>query len=110
MTAMRADDLRKLRITPVAGGVEIQLKVVPGASRTRVAGVLGDALKVAVAAPAEGGKANAALLAHLAEVLGVRRGDVVLVIGATASAKRVRVAGVAAGEVGRRLCAMPEGS
>ena len=100
---MTADELRKLRITPVAGGVEFQLKVGPGASRTRIVGVLGDALKVAVAAPPEGGKANAALMAFLAEALRVKRGDVTLVSGATAVAKRVRAMGVDAGEVARRL-------
>ena len=45
----------------VAGGVEVRLKVVPGASRSGVAGLLGDRLKVRVAAPPEGGKANQAI-------------------------------------------------
>ena len=47
------------------------MKVVPGASRTRLAGQLGDALKVAVAAPPEAGKANAALIELLAQVFAV---------------------------------------
>lgn len=45
----------------VPGGVEIRLKVVPGASRSGVVGELGDRLKVRVAAPPEGGKANTAI-------------------------------------------------
>ena len=45
-----------------AGGVELSVKVVPGASRTKVAGVWGVALRIAVAAPPEAGKANAAVV------------------------------------------------
>ncbi len=77
------------------GGVEFSVKVVPGAARTRLAGVLGAALKVAVSAPAEGGKANAAVCAFLADLLGVRKGDVSVVAGHARPHKRIRVAGAA---------------
>ncbi len=46
---------------PVAGGCELRIKVVPGASRSGLAGILGDRLKVRVSAPPEGGKANRAV-------------------------------------------------
>lgn len=48
-------------LRPVDGGCELRIKVVPGASRSGVAGALGDRLKVRVAAPPEGGKANRAV-------------------------------------------------
>lgn len=54
----------------VPGGVEVRLKVVPGASRSAVAGVLGDRLKVRVAAPPEDGRANRAVEDLLAEATG----------------------------------------
>lgn len=54
----------------VPGGIELRLKVVPGASRERIAGPLGDRLKLRVAAPAEGGKANRAAVELLAAWLG----------------------------------------
>lgn len=54
----------------VAGGLELRLKVVPGASRSAIAGELGDRLKVKVAAPPEDGKANAAVCAVLGKWLG----------------------------------------
>ena len=91
----------EIRATP--GGIELPLKVVPGASRTRVAGVLGTALKVAVAAPPEGGKANAAVIRLLAEVLGVSKSDIEIVSGHGQPLKRVAVRGLTAAEARTRL-------
>ncbi len=54
----------------VAGGVELRLKVVPGASRSAVAGVLGDRLKVRIAAPPEDGRANRAVEELLSRLAG----------------------------------------
>jgi uncharacterized protein (TIGR00251 family) len=68
--------------------------VVPGASRSGIAGVLGDRLKVRVAAPPEGGKANRALVELLSRWLGVR--DVEIVAGHSSAEKIVRVTGLAA--------------
>ena len=52
----------------------------------------GRAVKVRVAAPPEGGKANAALTGLLAKELGLRRGQVEVVSGRSGRAKRVRLA------------------
>lgn len=76
-----------------ADGLALRLKVVPGASRDALAGVLGDRLKVRVAAPPEAGKANAAVLALLAAILG--RKDLRLVAGAASAEKTVLVPGCA---------------
>ena len=51
----------------------LRLRVVPGATRSGVVGRHGDAWKVRVSAPAEAGRANDAVLALLADVLGVVR-------------------------------------
>lgn len=56
-------------LTPVKNGTAIRVKVVPGASRSEIAGALGDRLKVRIAAPPEGGKANKAVCALLAQRL-----------------------------------------
>ncbi len=60
----------------------VDLLVVPGASRSRILGVHGDRVRVAVAEPPEGGRANGAVVALLAAALdvaattvAVRRGD-----------------------------------
>lgn len=74
-------------------GVRVAIRVGPGASRTRVGGVHGEALVVRVAARAVEGKATEAALRALAEALGVRRRDVTLVSGATSRDKVVEVTG-----------------
>ena len=74
--------------------MELDVKVVPGASRTEIVGPLGNRLKVRVAAPAEGGKANQALIKVLSEWLGTR--DVEIVAGRSSAEKTVRVSGLSA--------------
>lgn len=70
------------------------VKVVPNASRAGIAGVLGDALKIKVAQPPEDGKANRAVEALLAEVLGISPAQVMVVAGQTRPRKTVRIAGM----------------
>ena len=67
------------------------IRVRPGASRTRVGGLHGDRLVVAVQARAVDGAATEAALGALADVLGVRRRQVSLVSGATSRDKVVEV-------------------
>jgi uncharacterized protein YggU (UPF0235/DUF167 family) len=68
-----------------------------------VAGWLGDTLKVRVTAPAEHGKANAAIEAVLAEALGVAAASVRVVAGKTSPRKLVEIAGLSEGDVYARL-------
>ncbi|MDX1691221.1 MAG: DUF167 family protein [Acidimicrobiia bacterium] len=74
------------------GGVVVEVWVVPGASRDEVAGIHDGAVRLRVAAPPEGGKANRAAARLLAEHLGVRRARVVE--GHTSRRKGVFVRGV----------------
>ena len=73
------------------GAVILVLHVQPGAARTEVAGVHGDALKVRLAAPPVDGKANAELARFLGAEFGTPATRVVLVRGAGARRKIVRV-------------------
>lgn len=59
----------------------LRVKVVPGAKRDEIVGPLGDRLKVRVAAPPEGGKANKAVCKLIAERLGVKPSTVRVVVG-----------------------------
>jgi uncharacterized protein len=90
-------------IKQVADGVEIAVKVVPGASRDRIVGPLGDALKVQVAAAPERGKANAAVEALLADALGVPIKSVRVTRGHSSPRKTVVVQGITADDAGQRL-------
>jgi len=83
--------------------VKLRIKVVPGSSRSRVDGWLGDTLKVRVTAPAERGKANAAVEAVIAEALGVSIACARVVAGTTSPRKIVEVVGLSDAEVHRRL-------
>lgn len=85
------------------GSFEIAVHAVPGASRSAVAGRHGDALKIRIAVAPEAGRANAAIAELLADLLGVRVGDVELVQGSRHRAKRFRVRGLAAAEAVRLL-------
>ncbi len=72
----------------------LRLRVSPGAKRPEIVGRHGEGWKLRVAAPAEGGRANAAVIALLADALGVPRADVALVSGHGARDKIVEVAGI----------------
>lgn len=93
-------------VRDVPGGVEIDVKVVPGASRTEVAGLLGDRLKVRVAAPPEDGRANDRLLDLLERKLGVSGGEIIR--GKTNRQKTIRFEGLTA-DTARRLLGMIRG-
>jgi hypothetical protein len=84
-------------------GCLIAVKVVPGASRDRIAGPLGERLKVQVRRPPEKGKANRAVCDLLAAALGVARADVAVVRGETRPEKALAVRGVGPAEASRRL-------
>jgi uncharacterized protein (TIGR00251 family) len=73
--------------------VILRVHAQPGAKRTGLAGVHGDALKIRVAAPALEDRANVALIEFIAEVFGVPRRAVTLVSGATSREKRFEILG-----------------
>lgn len=76
---------------------------VPGAKRTEIAGLHGDSLKVRVAAPAVESKANEALVAFVAERLGLARRAVRVVGGEKSREKRLAIEGVPATAVAAAL-------
>lgn len=98
-----------LRISEQNGGVRFVVKVVPGASRDRVVGVLGDALKVAVSQPASGGAANAAVVKLLASWLSVQPRSVQIVRGHTIPRKDIFVSGIGGNVVEAHVAALQAG-
>ena len=80
-------------------GVRFMVRVQPRAGRDGVDGVHAGALKVRLNAPPVDGAANEALIAFVAERLGVPKAAVRIVTGATARAKLIEVQGVQAERV-----------
>jgi uncharacterized protein (TIGR00251 family) len=68
-------------LTITRHGIRLALRVQPRAGRTRVVGLHGEALKVQVAAAPVDGAANAAVVALIAEWLGVPRRSVAIIQG-----------------------------
>ncbi|MGH3134295.1 MAG: DUF167 domain-containing protein [Gaiellaceae bacterium] len=87
----------------VGPSTRLRLRVSPGASRSEVVGRHGRAWKVRVAAVPESGKANEALVAFLASILEIPRGDVEIRTGRGSRDKTVIVRGLDAAETERRL-------
>lgn len=85
------------------GGVVLRLHVQPGAGRTAIVGRHGDALKVRVAAPPSGGRANDACTELIAGVLGVKGSQVALSGGESSRQKRVTITGIEPEDVDRLL-------
>jgi uncharacterized protein (TIGR00251 family) len=83
----------------------VRLRVSPGAARTQLLGRHGEAWKVRVSAPPEGGRANAAVVRLLADTLALPAGDVTIVSGRSGRDKIVTLAGIDADETARRLAA-----
>lgn len=73
--------------------VLLVLHVQPGAKRTEVSGLHGDALKIRLAAPPIEGRANEALLRFIADSFGVPLRNVELKQGAQSRHKTIRVGG-----------------
>jgi len=79
--------LKCLRNT--AAGVEIFLYVQPRASRSKITGIQGEELKVALTAPPVDGAANKACRIFLARLCNIPRSRVLLVAGETSRHKRL---------------------
>lgn len=71
----------------------LTIHVQPRASRSEVTGWHGDAVKIRLAAPPVDGAANAALVAFLAERIGLPRAAVTVIAGTTSRRKRVAIEG-----------------
>lgn len=92
---------------PIADGIILVLRVTPNAGVDRIEGVEvradGQAvLRVRVAAVPDRGRANAAVIALIAEALGVARRDVSVLTGETARSKSLKIVGDT-GDLAQRL-------
>ena len=67
----------------------LDIKAVPGSSRSQVAGLSGNRLRIRIAAPPEDGKANAELCAFLAKALGCAKKDIRVAAGEKSRLKTI---------------------
>jgi hypothetical protein len=90
-------------IQSTPGGVLLNVRVIPRAGRSGLAGTRDNALLVRLNAPPVEGAANAELLDVLAEILDVPKRALTIVSGERSRSKRVLVSGVDTAAVERRI-------
>jgi uncharacterized protein (TIGR00251 family) len=95
-----------IAITDHAEGCVLPVRAQPGARRTGVQGEQNGALKVAVQAPPQDGRANEALVEALREALGLKRSQVELLGGATGRDKRFLIRGMTRAELEAKVAAL----
>jgi len=100
---MDQDSMISQAVGPADNGIVLRVKVVPGAKRNKVVGMLGDRLKLAVAAPPEAGKANKAVCKLIAKALDVPARDVTVSSGTSQPMKTLRVQGISIKQAIERL-------
>ena len=91
-----------------AEGCILPVRAEPGARKAGVLGEQNGALKVAVTAPPEDGRANQALVEALREILGLKRSQVELIGGRTSRDKRFLIRDVTRTELEKRLALLTE--
>ena len=92
-----------IAIAKHAEGCILPVRVQPGARKAGIMGEHAGALKVAVVAPAQDGRANKALVELLREVLDLKRSQLELISGETSRDKRFLVRGISQPELESRL-------
>lgn len=86
-------------VQDVADGCTLAVRVHPGARKNAVTGVHDGALKISLTTPPVEGRANEALIAFVAEALGLPKARVALLSGQTSRSKLLRITGRSAAEV-----------
>jgi len=90
-----------------SSGVILNVQVVPRASRNEIVGIHGDGLRIRLQAPPVDGAANAALIAFLADILGLRPRQVEILSGHGSRRKTVLVSGLDKDRVVEKLTLVP---
>jgi uncharacterized protein (TIGR00251 family) len=88
-----------ISVTPHAEGSLLAVRAQPGARKNAIVGEHGAALKIAVTAPPEDGRANDALTVLLQQWLGLARSQVELANGKRNRSKQFLIRGLTPGEL-----------
>jgi uncharacterized protein (TIGR00251 family) len=92
-----------ISIHDTPAGATFAVKIHPRARKDAITGELEDALKLSLKAPPVEGRANEACIEFLANLLKVPRSSVTIASGQCSHNKVIRVRGVSADEVQKRL-------
>jgi uncharacterized protein YggU (UPF0235/DUF167 family) len=95
-----------IRLEPAVDGVLLPVRAHPGARCSAARGHQNGSLKVSVTQVAERGKANKAIVAVLAKALSLRKSQIDLVAGATASQKKFLIRDVTLQQLEDRIRAV----
>lgn len=90
-------------ITKTERGFKLNLFIQPKASKNEIIGLHNGALKIKITAPPVDGKANAALIEFLSEILDVPKRQIEILKGETGRNKAVEVLGLTEDELRGRL-------
>jgi len=92
-----------LELTATKGGTLLPVKVTANAKRNALLGLHGGSLKIAVAAPAQQGRANRALVKFVGELLGVAAGQIEVARGQSSTHKTLHISNLGPPQVSKRV-------
>ncbi len=92
-------------VKDVSGGATFAVKVHPRARKNAITGTVGDALKLTLTAPPVEGRANQAAIEFFAKLFEIRRSSITITSGETGRNKVLRISGITAAQLRRRLAA-----
>lgn len=84
-------------------GVVIKIKVQPRASKSRIAGLLGDSLKVTLTAPPVDGAANMACIEFFARLMGLPKNRIEIISGQTGRTKLLKIFGIKSADLKEKI-------
>ena len=83
-----------LTLRATTSGCTVNVRVHPGARRNAITGTHDGALKISLTTPPTDGRANAALIAFLADALNIPMSNITLITGATTRTKTLHLEGL----------------
>jgi uncharacterized protein (TIGR00251 family) len=87
----------------ISSGVTFAVRIHPRAKKNAITGEVGGAVKVSLTAPPIEGRANEACVEFFAKLLEVPRSSVTIASGQSSRNRTIRVSGLSAGEVRKRI-------
>lgn len=92
-----------LKMTSVENVIQLEIYVQPGAKKSGVVGEFDGELKIKISSPPVDGAANKALGTFIAQKLGIRARDVVLIQGEASRHKIFEIRGLMPSEISKKL-------